>query len=102
MPNATRDRPPRPHAEGEAILPIFGFCRAPGSAELKGPGKLLSIRPEIFYLGPDLGLKGSKTKPKYPVRYPDLKGFCIKALTVAQCPMRPATGLQALMRKAKM
>ncbi len=34
------------------------------SAELKGPGKLLRIRPETLDFGPDLGLTGNKTKPK--------------------------------------
>ena len=34
------------------------------SAELKGPRKLLRIRPGIFDLEPDLGLKLGQTKPK--------------------------------------
>ncbi len=34
------------------------------SAELKGPRKFLRIRPEIFDLEPDLGLKLSQAKPK--------------------------------------
>ncbi len=33
-------------------------------AELKGPRKLLRIRPEIFDFEPDLGLKLGQTKPK--------------------------------------
>ena len=34
------------------------------SAELKGPRKLLRIRPGIFDFEPDLGLKLGQTKPK--------------------------------------
>jgi hypothetical protein len=41
-----------------------------GLAELKGPGKLLMIRPEIFDFGPDLGLKLGQTKPKVPGTVP--------------------------------
>ncbi len=36
----------------------------PDSAELKGPRKLLRIRPGIFEFEPDLGLKLGQTKPK--------------------------------------
>ncbi len=36
------------------------------SPTVKGPGKLLRIRPEIFDFGSDVGLKGGKTKPKIP------------------------------------
>ena len=36
----------------------------PDSAELKGPGKLLRIRPGIFNFEPELGLKLGQTKPK--------------------------------------
>ncbi len=34
------------------------------SAELKGPGKLSRIRPEIFDFEPDLGRKPGQNKPK--------------------------------------
>ena len=42
----------------------FGVRRVPHSAELKGPRKLLRIRPGIFDFEPDLGLKLGQTKPK--------------------------------------
>ncbi len=40
------------------------------SAELKGPGKLVWIRPEIFDFEPDLGQKLGQTKPKIPGTIP--------------------------------
>ena len=45
-------------------LPLLRINRALYSAELKGPGKLLRIRPRIFDFEPDLGLKLGQTKPK--------------------------------------
>ncbi len=49
----------------EALLRNIEYmCTCFTSAELKGSGKLLRIRPKIFDFGPDWGLKASKTKPK--------------------------------------
>ncbi len=56
------------------FVTMLGHSRAPdstpNSAELKGPGKLLGIRPEIFDFGPESGLKDSKTKPRIPGTVP--------------------------------
>ncbi len=38
--------------------------RCPFSAELKEPGQLSRIRPEIFEFEPEFGLKLGQTKPK--------------------------------------
>ena len=51
-------------------LPLLRINRALCSAELKGPRKLLRIRPEIFDFEPELGLKRGQTKPKIPGTVP--------------------------------
>ncbi len=40
------------------------------SAELKGPGRLLRIRPEIINVGPKSAPKPDETKPKMPGAVP--------------------------------
>ena len=62
--------PPMAHTR-KAGLALFGEGVAnTRSAELKGPRKLLRIRPGIFDFEPELGLKRSQTKPKIPGTVP--------------------------------
>ena len=51
-------------------LPLLRINRALGSAELKGPRKLLRIRPKIIDLGPKSAPKPDEAKPKMPGSVP--------------------------------
>ncbi len=57
------------------------------SAELKGPGKVLRIWPEIVDFEPEVRLKRSQTKPKYPVRCPQTGHTTISndSAPISQC-----------------
>ncbi len=56
---------------GLARKTVFLYLLGPVvSAELTKPRKLLRIRPEIFDLEPDLGIKLGQPKPKIPGTVP--------------------------------
>ena len=51
-------------------LPLLRINRALDSAELRGPGQLLRIRPGILDFELDLALKPHQAKPKIPGTVP--------------------------------
>ncbi len=54
----------------KSLIACFPEETEQDSAELKGPPKPLRIRPEIFEVEPDLGLKLGQTKPEIPGTVP--------------------------------
>ncbi len=56
---------------GRELSDLHGSCnRVLSTDELKGSGKLERIRPGIFDVEPDLGLKLGHTNPNIPIDHP--------------------------------